>query len=236
MRMDVVTETLHADAKSSHMVLVTASGPARWMAEKLPDHGFRVTVSADPNEAREIGVSGDADVALVQVEPEDRDRLTLVDQLSGKLGVIVVSGAPAELGKRARIQALQAGADDVVPEQFSHEELLWRIRALVRHRPARRDRLTVRDLEIDLGAHKARLEGRPVGATRIELKLLVALAREPRRVHTREELIEKIWGPGDQGFSMKRNLDSHASRLRGKLATDGEPYIVVVRGVGYRLY
>jgi DNA-binding response OmpR family regulator len=95
-------------------------------------------------------------------------------------------------------------------------------------------RLTVRDLEIDLASRVVRVAGRAVQLSAKEFDLLVALAEDPDRVFRKEELLRDVWGFRSLGRT--RTLDSHASRLRRKLNSEGEAgYVVNVWGVGYRL-
>ncbi len=99
--------------------------------------------------------------------------------------------------------------------------------------PQRRT-LSVRDLAIDLGSRMVRLAGESVQLSAKEYELLIALAEDPERVLTKDELLRDVWGFRSQGRT--RTLDSHASRLRRKLNGDSEPtYVLNVWGVGYRL-
>ena len=146
--------------------------------------------------------------------------------------VIMVSarGDPSD-----RVRGFARGADDYVIKPFVYEELVARMRAVLR-RTARRQhpRLSVRDLEIDLASRVVRVGGAGVQLSAKEFDLLVALAEDPERVYRKEELLRDVWGFRSLGRT--RTLDSHASRLRRKLNPNGEAaYIVNVWGVGYRL-
>src|SRR6185437_1167965 len=99
-------------------------------------------------------------------------------------------------------------------------------------RPAR-GRLRVGDLELDPSSREASLAGERLELSQKEFSLLRVLATEPARVYTKEELMRTVWGYRSMGTS--RTLDSHACRLRAKLAIGGRRYIVNVWGVGYRL-
>jgi DNA-binding response OmpR family regulator len=99
--------------------------------------------------------------------------------------------------------------------------------------PAADERIVEGDLEIDLVAHEVRVAGATTELTRIEFDLLVTLARQPRRVFTREQLMASAW---DEPFDGSHVLDTHLSRLRGKITgAGGERVAHAVRGVGYRL-
>jgi DNA-binding response OmpR family regulator len=118
---------------------------------------------------------------------------------------------------------------------FSYPELRGRIAALLRrarNRP-RLARLKIGRLEIDAVGRQVWLAGEPVVLSKKEFALLRALASDPTRVYTREELLRGVWG--FQSIGRTRTLDSHASRLRKKLSAGGEAFIVNVWGVGYRL-
>jgi two-component system response regulator MprA len=130
------------------------------------------------------------------------------------------------------IRVLDAGADDYVVKPFAHEELMARVRALLRRRsPARRRRLAYADVEVDVGAREARRDGRDVVLTTTEFDLLCHFLRNPRQVLSRDQLVEAVWG-GD--FDAVSNVvDVYVGYLRAKL---GEPRLIqTVRGVGYVL-
>lgn len=117
-----------------------------------------------------------------------------------------------------------------------YEELLARMRAVLRRAsgPGVREWLTVGEIEVDRRARTVRVAGEPVGLSTKEYELLVALAADPQRVFTKDELLRDVWGFRSTGRT--RTLDSHASRLRRKINVTGETgYVVNVWGVGYAL-
>ena len=134
-----------------------------------------------------------------------------------------------------RVHAFARGCDDFVPRPFHYEELVARIRAVLRRtQPGGRDRLAAGPVAIDRTTRRVTVHGLPVALSAKEYDFLVRLAAEPTRVLTKEELLREVWGYRSLGRT--RTLDSHASRLRRKLAQAGaEDCVLNVWGVGYRL-
>lgn len=136
-----------------------------------------------------------------------------------------------------RVRGFDRGADDFLSKPYSYPELLARINALLRRAGTRTasDVLHSDGIAVDLRTREVRVNGVEVQLSTKEFLLLAALAREPLRVHAKQELLETVWGYRASGAT--RTLDSHASRLRRKLRPlgDGRPYIGNIWGVGYRL-
>ena len=134
------------------------------------------------------------------------------------------------------VRGLEAGADDYMIKPFKHpSELVARIRTRLRRVSAGMSgQLTLADLAIDLVAHQVMRGGKSIALTRLEFDLLVALAKEPGRVFTRDALLSEVWGYHHSTDT--RLVNVHVQRLRAKVEHDAEhPEIVVtVRGVGYK--
>lgn len=132
-----------------------------------------------------------------------------------------------------RVAAFEAGVDDYVVKPHSMRELVLRVRALARQRSGTRSAevLRVGSLCIDVDAHQATMGGRPIFLTRREFDMLSVLARHAGRVHTRESLLEEIWGGAE---CSTRIVDTTIKRLRRRLGATG-CNIKTLRGVGYRL-
>lgn len=134
------------------------------------------------------------------------------------------------------LRGFQAGADDVIRTPFAYPEFRARVQALIcRDLIETPGVIEYRELRIDTTAHEVTIGTTPViGLRRLEYALLVHLASDPIRVYTKDELLRAVWGIGS-GI-VTRTLDSHASRLRCKLAHAGaEGWVTAIRGIGYRL-
>ncbi len=133
------------------------------------------------------------------------------------------------------VLGLESGADDYVVKPFKPQELVARLRTRLRRTetdPA--EQLTIGDLAIDVPGHQVSREGTPILLTPLEFDLLLALARKPRQVFTREVLLEQVWGYRHAADT--RLVNVHVQRLRSKIELDPEhPEVVLtVRGVGYK--
>jgi DNA-binding response OmpR family regulator len=173
--------------------------------------------------------SGRPDVVLAADEDD-------VDRWRGEAPVIVLGSAEADHVDRVR--AFRRGCDDYVARPFHYEELVERIRAVLRRSTLAengRERLVAGPIEIDLATRVVKTARKPVELSQKEYALLVRLAADPRRVFTKDELLREVWGY--QLKARTRTLESHASRLRRKLrAVDPVTcYVENVWGVGYRL-
>jgi two-component system, OmpR family, alkaline phosphatase synthesis response regulator PhoP len=150
--------------------------------------------------------------------------------------IIMVTARVAEAD---RIAGLELGADDYVPKPFSPREVVARVHALLRRTGRRGDgdapqTIAVGDLEIDVWSRQARVAGKPVSLTPTEYRLLEALARQPGRVFTRDELVARAFGPDYTGYD--RTVDVHITNLRRKIEAGRDPrYLLTVHGVGYKL-
>jgi two-component system phosphate regulon response regulator PhoB len=133
-----------------------------------------------------------------------------------------------------KVAGLDAGADDYITKPFSTQELLARIRAVLRRRapPQASETLVVGELSLDAATRRVSLQGSPLKVGPTEFKLLQYLMAHPERVHSRSQLLDKVWG--DHVFIEERTVDVHVKRLRESLGSAGA-MIETVRGAGYRL-
>ena len=132
-----------------------------------------------------------------------------------------------------KVAGLDAGADDYITKPFSTQELLARIRAVLRRRAPEQvgDSVAIGGLVLDASAHRVSWQGKPVKVGPTEFKLLHYLMKHPERVHSRSQLLDKVWG--DHVFIEERTVDVHVKRLREALGAAGA-MIETVRGAGYR--
>ncbi|MEZ0347228.1 MAG: response regulator transcription factor [Thermus sp.] len=161
---------------------------------------------------------------------EGLEVLKALRDLDPFLPVLLLTGRADE---DSRVEGLLEGADDYLGKPFSLKELLARIKALLR-RAGKEGRRRFGPLELDLEARQAYLEGEPLKLSATEMGLLLALAQAPGRVYTREELLERVWGPDFAGS--ERVVDAYVRLLRKKLKDDPHAprFIETVVGVGYR--
>jgi DNA-binding response OmpR family regulator len=167
------------------------------------------------------------------------DLVLASDSLAGDLlrrttnvPIIVLGGTDSD--PIDRVRAFDRGCDDYVDRPFHYEELLARIRAVLRRvAPPAGDCMQVANLVIDRAARRVTVGDIPIALAAKEYELLVKLAAEPARVFTKEQLLRDVWGFRSLGRT--RTLDSHASRLRRKLAAAGGDFVRNVWGVGYSL-
>ena len=197
-------------------------------------------------EGFDTAVVGDG-ARVLPVVRELRPDLVLLDlMLPGMNGIDVCKAIRAESGlpivmltaKSDTIDVvlgLESGADDYVVKPFKPKELVARVRARLRRtEPEPAERLAIDDVTIDVPGHRVTREGQPISLTPLEFDLLVALARKPRQVFTREALLEQVWGYRHAADT--RLVNVHVQRLRSKVERDPEhPEVVLtVRGVGYK--
>src|SRR3954471_4532348 len=153
------------------------------------------------------------------------------ERFDPELPVLVLSGRASEAD---RLRGFEAGADDYLTKPFHYPELLARVAAVLRRRAgARRGPIQIGDLSVDPATRRVRVGERRVELANKEFALLRALASEPRRVFTKDELLRDVWGFRSQGRT--RTLDSHASRLRPKVEPEGAHYICNFWCIGCRL-
>ena len=212
-------------------VLVAEPEPATrgFLERHLADDGFDVLGAAACEEALDLAERARPDLVLLG----DTSALEECRSWSRQVPLIVIGGPDADAVDRVR--AFERGADDFVGRPFLYDELLARIRAVLRRtEPLSAERFRAGEIEIDRATRRVTVRGVRVDLPAKEYELLLKLAADPTRVFTKEELLREVWGFQARGRT--RTLDSHASRLRRRLAAAGEgPFVLNLWGVGYRL-
>jgi DNA-binding response OmpR family regulator len=230
-------------AGESVLLVEDEAGSRSFLEQQLSDDGFSVLSTELGRRALELVERAAPDLVLLDAVLPDASGFEVCRRLrEGEPGrawnrdvpVIMLTerGDPVD-----RIRGFARGCDDYIVRPFVYEELVARIRAVLRRSaPAGyRERLAIGELEVDRLSRSVRVAGVPVALAAKEYELLVALAAEPERVFRKDELLRDVWGFRSLGRT--RTLDSHASRLRRKLnapVADGT-FVVNVWGVGYRL-
>ena len=217
-------------------VLVVDDDPA--LAEMLTivlrGEGFDTAVVGDGTRALPAVRDLRPDVVLLDLMLPGMNGIDVCRAIRSESGVPIVM-LTAKTDTVDIVLGLESGADDYVVKPFKPKELVARIRARVRRtetEPA--EQLSIGDVSIDVPAHQVTRDGVQIALTPLEFDLLVALARKPRQVFTREVLLEQVWGYRHAADT--RLVNVHVQRLRSKVERDPEhPEVVLtVRGVGYK--
>ncbi len=216
------------------LVAEPESETREYLGRHLRDDGFDVLDAARRSDVLELAERSRPDVVLL-AELDLCLRLRRGEPgRSWDRNVPVIVLAPTS-DPVERVRALDRGADDVIGRPFAYEELLARIRALLRRSTtSTAEVLEAGELTIDRRTRRVTVRETRVPLSAKEFELVAWLAAEPYRVFTKEELLREVWG--FRALGRTRTLESHASRLRKKLrGAGGDNFIVNVWGVGYRL-
>jgi len=210
------------------------------VAGYLAQEGYRVARAHDGRAALDLARREPPDIVVLDLMLPEVDGLEVCRQLRTFADpyVIMLTARADEVDK---LIGLAVGADDYLTKPFSPRELVARIKAMLRRpcgggggttfpAPARR----FGDLTVDAEAHEVRVDGETLALTPLEFALVRLLSAHPRRVFTREQLLDQVWG--DDFYGDDHVVDVHISNLRRKLEADpAEPaYVETVRGAGYR--
>ncbi|MEJ2864179.1 MtrAB system response regulator MtrA [Actinomycetospora flava] len=200
----------------------------------LEGEGFETTVVNDGPAALPALRESAPDLVLLDLMLPGMNGIDVCRAIRAESGVPVVM-LTAKTDTVDVVLGLESGADDYVVKPFKPKELVARIRARLRQFPSEpAEQMQIGDVTIDVPAHQVRRDGRTIPLTPLEFDLLVALARKPRQVFTREVLLEQVWGYRHAADT--RLVNVHVQRLRSKVEVDPEhPEVVLtVRGVGYK--
>ncbi|MGZ5311548.1 MAG: response regulator transcription factor [Solirubrobacterales bacterium] len=207
----------------------------RALERALKLEGYEVELAADGDEALAAIAASAPDAVVLDVLMPKRDGLEVCRELRAREDRTPVLMLTARDTVSDRVDGLDAGADDYLVKPFALEELLARVRALLRRGgPAGDGPLTYADLVLDPDTREVRRGEREMELTKTEFALLEQLLRNPRQVLTRSQLFEAVWG---YDFGPRSNsLEVYVGYLRRKTEAGGEPRLIqTVRGVGYAL-
>ena len=208
------------------------------LRRSLSFNGYTVDLAEDGVEALDAITNERPDALILDVMMPRMDGLEVCRQLRGTGDDIPILVLTARDTVSERVSGLDAGADDYLPKPFALEELLARLRALLRRtgpeEASENALMTFGDLSLDPATREVHRGNRPISLTRTEFALLEMLIANPRRVLTRSRILEEVWG---FDFPTSGNaLEVYVGYLRRKTEAEGEPRLIhTVRGVGYVL-
>ena len=232
--MPTLTPTQVVTMTPKILVVDDDAALAEMLTIVLRGEGFETEVVGDGVQAIETFRAVQPDLVLLDLMLPGRSGIDVCRDIRGESRVPIVM-LTAKTDTVDVVLGLESGADDYIMKPFKPKELVARVRARLRRNedePA--EMLSIADVDIDVPAHKVTRQGEQISLTPLEFDLLVALARKPRQVFTRDVLLEQVWGyrhPADT-----RLVNVHVQRLRAKVEKDPEnPQVVLtVRGVGYK--
>lgn len=217
-------------------ILVVDDDPAinEMLTIVLEAEGFQTSSVTDGAEAVQTFRSFSPDLILLDLMLPGMNGIDICREIRKKSAVPIVM-LTAKTDTVDVVLGLESGADDYITKPFKPKELVARIRARLRRTdetPA--DVLEVGDLTVDVPQHTVTRGSQEIQLTPLEFDLLVEMARKPNQVHSREELLESVWGY--RNASDTRLVNVHVQRLRSKIEHDPEnpEIILTVRGVGYK--
>ena len=199
----------------------------------LRAEGYEALFCDDGSKAQGIFKETKPDLVLLDLMLPGIDGIEVCKRIRSESGVPIVM-LTARGDTLDIVKGLESGADDYIVKPFKPKELVARIKARLRKEDVKAEVLTLADLTIDVVGHSVKRNGKEIFLTPLEFDLLLALARKPWQVYTREQLLTDVWhyrNPADT-----RLVNVHVQRLRSKVEHDPEnPEIVMtVRGVGYK--
>jgi len=220
---------------TSIMVVDDDQDLAEMLGIVLNGVGMEVDLVSRGDEAVEIFRNSQPDLVLLDIMLPDTDGIEVCREIRKHSTRVPIVMLTAKSDTHDIVKGLEAGADDYMVKPFKPSELVARIRTRLRRAGGDiNGNLTIGDLAIDIVEHTVSRGGKEIPLTRLEFDLLVALAKEPGRVFTREALLGEVWGY--RHSTDTRLVNVHIQRLRAKIEHDAEnPTIVLtVRGVGYK--
>jgi two-component system, OmpR family, response regulator MprA len=216
------------------LVVDDDAGLRKALRRVLVSQGFEVEVAEGGAEALDRLRESSYDLVVLDVMMPGKDGIAVCERLRADKDDMPILMLTARDAVRDRVAGLEAGADDYLVKPFANEELVARVRALLRRAGVGLETIGFADLELDLLTRDARRNGREIELSPIEFELLEFFLRHPRQVLSRSLIYERVWGY-DASLS-SNSLDVFVGHLRRKLEAGGERRLIqTVRGVGFTL-
>ncbi len=208
---------------------------AQALQRSLRMEGYEVRTAADGRVALDQGRAFAPDLVILDLGLPKLDGVDVARELRGDNNDVPILILTARDALESRVEGLDAGADDYLVKPFERQELLARMRALLRRRPPRGSApLRVGDLTLNADTHEVVRDERLIELTQREFELLEYLMRNERIVISRQRLLDEVWGYDP--FSTTNTIEVFVSNLRRKLEAEGEPRLLhTIRGAGYVL-
>jgi DNA-binding response OmpR family regulator len=208
---------------------------AQVLQRSLRMEGYEVRIASDGVTALDEAHAFLPDLLILDLGLPGLDGVDVAKTLRQTGDDVPILVLTARDGVEARVEGLDAGADDYLVKPFERQELLARLRALLRRRPPRgQATLTMSDLKLNPDTHEVTRASRQIDLTQREFELLEYLMRNERIVISRQRLLDEVWGYDP--FSTTNTIEVFVSNLRRKLEAEGEPRLLhTIRGAGYVL-
>lgn len=218
------------------LIVEDDSGISDFVKAELDHEGFETTVAADGRVALEVFESFNPDLILLDVMLPGLSGLEVLRRIR-KTSAVPVIMVTARGETYDRVNGLNAGADDYLPKPFEIEELLARMRVVLRRSAkvaAEAKSFKIRDLELNCDSMKVTLKGEVIELSKTEYLMLKLLMEKKNQVLSRDQMIDDVWG--EDHFIDVNTIDVYVGYLRSKIdQVAGETYIKTVRGTGYMM-
>jgi DNA-binding response OmpR family regulator len=223
------------DRQARVLVVEDDDAIAQVLQRSLRMEGYEVRVAGDGITALDLAHGFLPDLVILDLGLPKLDGIEVAKALRSSDDDVPILVLTARDAVESRVEGLDAGADDYLIKPFERQELLARLRALLRRRPPRgQASLTVGDLKLNPDTHEVARGERTIDLTQREFELLEYLMRNERIVISRQRLLDEVWGYDP--FSMTNTIEVFVSNLRRKLEAGGEPRLLhTIRGAGYVL-